>query len=266
MKYPFFEGLKAPLLIAHRGGAGLYPENTLYAFTAAANTHRADMFEHDARLPPGDQVVVWHDETVDRCSNAKGPVSALTWNELSQVDAAHHFTPVDGQGFPFRGKGIVPLRFDALLSAFPRMRMNVELKCAEVLKPFVKLVKKHDALPRLCIGSEHDDVAARLFDALPDACHFFPKDALTAFIWAAREGEVPPQDDRFTVLDMPYQWQGITLFDAILAEGARRAGKWVNVWTVNDTATMRTLVSSGVGGIMTDRPDTLRELFDTRSI
>jgi glycerophosphoryl diester phosphodiesterase len=257
----FFDGLRAPLHISHRGGAGLYPENTMHAFNEAVRRHATDVLELDVRLSRDGEVVVWHDETVERCSDGTGTVSALSWKELFALDAAYRFTPAEGSGFPLRGKGVTPVRFEELLTALPSTRLNVELKCAEVLEPFVTLVKKHAALPRLCIGSEHDDIAGRLFDALPDACHFYPKDALTTFIWAAREGEQAPPDDRFSVLDMPYEWQGIALFDELLRATATRAGKWVNVWTVNDEPIMRSLITAGVGGVMTDRPDILRDVL-----
>lgn len=259
--HSFFDGVRAPLHISHRGGAGLYPENTMHAFTEAVQRHGTDVLELDVRLSRDGEVVVWHDETVERCSDGSGAVSALTWKELAQLDAAYHFTPADGSGFPLRRKGIAPARFEELLTALPSTRLNVELKCAEVLQPFVALVKKHAALPRLCIGSEHDDIAGQLFNALPDGCHFYPKEALTTFIWAAREGEQPPADDRFSVLDMPFEWQGIALFDELLRATAAQAEKWVNVWTVNDEPTMRSLITAGVGGVMTDRPDVLRSLL-----
>lgn len=261
MKHIFFEGLKATLHISHRGGAGLHPENTLPAFTAAVNVYRTDMLELDVRLSRDGEVVVWHDETVDRCSDGDGFIARLDWKELSQLDAGFRFSPAQGSGYPFRGHGIHPVRLETLLTTFPTMRFNIELKCKEVLGPFVKLLKKHGALGRLCIGSEDDAVATALFDALPDGCHFYPREALTAFIMTCREGAVPPKDDRFAVLDMPYEWQGVQLFDSFFGFAAERAGKWVNVWTVDDEATMRTLVKAGVGGIMTDRPDTLRDVL-----
>jgi glycerophosphoryl diester phosphodiesterase len=71
-------------------------------------------------------------------------------------------------------------------------------------------------------------------------------------------------DPRYTVLDMPYKYQGLTLFDRPLAEEAARREKWINVWTVDDAADMREAIANGVGGIMTDRPDVLRAVLDEK--
>jgi glycerophosphoryl diester phosphodiesterase len=125
----------------------------------------------------------------------------------------------------------------------------------------VALVKKAGALERLCIGSEHDALAAKLVEALPGGCFFYPRDALVAFVLGFKGGELV-DDPRYTVLDMPLKYEGLTLFDRALAEEAARREKWINVWTVDDEADMRKAIADGVGGIMTDRPDVLRQVID----
>jgi glycerophosphoryl diester phosphodiesterase len=134
---------------------------------------------------------------------------------------------------------------------------------AGVLGPFVALVKRLGVLERLCIGSEHDAIAQDIARALPDALLFYPRDALAAFVLPTRAGEPPDDDARYTVLDMPLHWEGVQLFDAELARVCAERGKWVNVWTVDDEAEMRQAIADGVGGVMTDRPDVLRQVIDS---
>ena len=86
--------------------------------------------------------------------------------------------------------------------------------------------------------------------------------ALTAFVLAVRSGRKPVLDERFSVLDMPLEYLGVRLIDAELIRAARASGRWLNVWTVDDEAEMRSLVGQGIGGIMTDRPDLLRRVLD----
>jgi len=62
------------------------------------------------------------------------------------------------------------------------------------------------------------------------------------------------------------EYQGIRLVDGHLVQAARQIGRWVNVWTVDAPAEMRRLIGDGVGGIMTDRPDLLRQLLDQRPL
>lgn len=262
MKHQFFEGLKAPLHISHRGGAALYPENTLYAFERAMRVHRTDLLELDVHASADGEIVVAHDPALERCTDGAGPLSALRWSELARLDAAFHFTPVGQSGTPLRGKGVTLPSLRAVLAATGSLRLNVEVKSEGAIDPFVSLVRKENCLERLCIGSEHDSIAAELHRALPEACHFFPRDALAAFVLPTKGGEPPDDDPRYTVLDMPYRWEGVVLFDAELAKVAQAHGKWINVWTVDEEVEMRRCILDGVGGVMTDRPDVLRAVLD----
>ncbi len=254
-RHPFFEGLRAPLHSAHRGGAGLYPENTMHAFRAAVELHRTDLLELDVHATRDGEVVVAHDATLERCTDGTGDLAARTWPELSLLDAAFHT--------PQRGQGLTIPRFVEVLHAFPSLRLNVEVKAASAVAPFVDLVKREGVLNRLCIGSEHDELASQLVDALPGGCFFFPANALAAFVLPVKGGEAPQDDPRYTVLDMPLFWEGVQLFDAELARVAAAHSKWINVWTVNEEAQMRQAIADGVGGIMTDRPDVLRTVLDS---
>lgn len=264
MTHPFLQGLKAPLHISHRGGAKRYPENTLYAFERAVRLHRTDMLELDVHATRDGVVVVAHDATLERCTDGTGPLKALAWDELHRLDAAFHFTPLGQTGTPLRGQGIGLPRLADVLAAFPGLRINVELKDADAVGPFVDLLRGTRELDRLCIGSEHDAIGDELTRVLPGACHFFPTNALASFIFAVKAGERPEDDGRYLVLDMPYEWEGLVVFDAELARVAASMGKWVNVWTVDDPAQMRQAIADGVGGVMTDVPDVLRAVLDSR--
>lgn len=255
MDHPFFKGLRPTLHIAHRGGALLAPENTLAAFRMAVEAYRTDMLELDVHLTCDEQVVVAHDPTVERCTDGTGAIAAMTLRELQALDAGARFER-------FRGERIPTLQ--EVLRAFPTVRINVELKAhtPELVPRFVALVQSEGAVDRICCGSEHDDVAGKLHAALPEACHFFPRDALAEWVMTVKGGDPAPRMERYAVLDMPDQWEGIPLVDAALLRVAAEQRKWVNVWTINDEPTMRRLAGLKVGGIMTDRPDLLRAVLE----
>ncbi|MFP2931451.1 glycerophosphodiester phosphodiesterase [Pyxidicoccus sp. 3LG] len=260
----FLRNLRPTLHISHRGGAALAPENTLDAFRQAVERYRTDMLELDVHLTRDGEVVVAHDATLERCTDGTGPLAALTLSELQRLDAGYGFTPDEGRTFPFRGRGARVPTLREVLRAFPGLPLNVELKpdVPGIEEAFAQLLKEEGALERVCMGSEQDAIGERLAARLPDACHFYPRDALAAFVIALRGGDTPPDDARYTVLDMPLYFGDIRLVDpAFLRECAAR-GKWVNVWTVDDPAEMRQLLQEGVGGIMTDRPDVLRQIMD----
>lgn len=261
MTNSFLARMSAPLHIAHRGGALVAPENTLFAFRQAVEKYATDMIETDVQRTKDGVVVVFHDDTLDRCTDMKGPINQVTWAELQQADAGYRFK-LDG-AYPERGRGHGVSRLADVLRAFPDLPFNIDVKPQDpvLVDAFVEVVKAEGAVDRVCIGSEHDVQGAALFERLPDALHFYPRDALTAFVMAALMGQPLPQDERYAVLDMPLSYQGTRLITPAFVAAARGAGKWVNVWTIDDEADMRQLVADGVGGIMTDRPDLLRAVL-----
>ncbi|HDH09983.1 MAG TPA: glycerophosphodiester phosphodiesterase, partial [Chloroflexi bacterium] len=93
-----------PLVMAHRG-AGLAPENTLVAFQKALDLG-ADVLELDVHATKDGEIVVIHDETVDRTTDGRGAVKDFTLEELKRLDAGYHFTPDGGVTYPYRGRGI----------------------------------------------------------------------------------------------------------------------------------------------------------------
>ena len=88
-----------PQVFAHRGGAGLRPENTILAFEHGLSLG-ADGLELDVHLSGDGVVVVHHDATLERTTNGLGPLAALTADELARVDAGYRFPR-----FPRRGRG-----------------------------------------------------------------------------------------------------------------------------------------------------------------
>lgn len=270
---PFLEGLRPTLHIAHRGGSLVAPENTLEAFRLACERYRTDMIELDVHLTRDGVLVVAHDPDVDRCTDGSGAIAGMTFDELRRLDAGDRFTADGGATFPFRGRGVRIPTLREVLEACPGVRVNLELK-PEADGAELRLVEElraAGALDRVCLGSADDAVAERLHRAVPDACHFFPGNALIKLVMALKSGAAPSaiaplaEDDRFSVLDMPASYQGFALIDRAFLTAAAELGKWVNVWTIDERAEMEALAELGVGGIMTDRPDVLREVLDAHA-
>jgi glycerophosphoryl diester phosphodiesterase len=258
-----FAGLRPTLLIAHRGGALLAPENTLVAFSSALERWRTDMLELDLHLTRDGQLVVSHDPTVQRCTNGTGPIREATLEELQRLDAGYHFTSDSGLTYPFRGKGVRIPSFQEVLTTYPGVPLNIELKedTAGAAEALAQLVRGAAAGPRVCLGSELDALGERLCQLLPEVAHFYPRDALTEAVLAIKSGQPLPASP-YSVLDVPYQYAGVTLVDRDFLTATGEAEKWVNVWTVDAEPAMRALVALGVGGVMTDRPDLLRRVLD----
>jgi len=264
-RHPYVTALPRPAHVSHRGGAKLEPENTLVAFARAVNEFRTDVLELDVHLTRDGVLVVHHDETVERCTDGTGALAHFSLAELQRLDAGHRFSP-DGRTFPRRGQGVRVPTLREVLTSWPRVRVNLEVKpdVPGIEQVVAAELRALGAVERVCLGSELDAVAARLVEALPEACHFFPREALTAFVVGALSGEASAPDPRFHVADMPAEFQGVPLITPELMRAARANGIAVLVWTIDDEAQMRALLDAGVDGVMTDRPDVLRSVLDAR--
>ncbi len=255
--HPFFGG--APLLIAHRGGGALAPENTMAAFARAVSDWDADILEMDVRLTADGRVVVIHDETVDRTTNRTGPIRDMTWRQARELDAGYRFRDPEGRHSQ-RGTGVrIPL-FAEVLAAFPDMRVIVEPKAAEAAEPLVREIRAGNAEHRVLIGAEFEATrtGARGYGGPWGASRRH-----ATWFWCLHKLRLAgrwyvPDADGF---QLP-EWSGrIHVVTPSLIRAAHAANIPVHVWTVNDPADMRRLLQWGADGIMTDRPDLLAEVL-----
>ena len=99
--HPYLSNNSNILNIAHRGGLGLSPENTIVSFQRAIK-ERADILELDIRSTSDSILVLLHDETVNRTTNGKGRISELTLKEAKRLNAGYRWTQNDSLSFPFR--------------------------------------------------------------------------------------------------------------------------------------------------------------------
>jgi glycerophosphoryl diester phosphodiesterase len=251
-----------PLLIAHRGGAGLMPENTLAAFLQADQLWSVDMIELDVRASADGRCVVIHDATVDRTTNGSGHVTAMTLEELQALDAGFHFTRDGGRTFPLRGQGIHIPTIEEVLAALPTTRLTVESKSVTAQEPLFRAVHEYRALERVIAAGERKAYrtqfqtyggpkSASLEEALP----FF----LMHRLWLGRFGRLPAD-----VVQTCEIYRGRRILSPRLVRDFHGRGVHVHVWTVNDEADMERLLDWGVDGLVTDRPDVLAALLHRR--
>jgi glycerophosphoryl diester phosphodiesterase len=253
-----------PIPFAHRGGAGEHPENTLPAFAAAvAMGYR--YLETDVHCTADGVVMAFHDAALDRVTDRAGPIAALTAAEVEAADAGHTFSPDGGRTFPHRGHGVHVPRLDALLDAWPAVRVNIDPKSDAVVEPLVEVLRRHDAFDRVCVGSFSDARIARVRRLSGDrvCTSMGPREAAVA--WAAcRSGRMPRQGA--DCLQIPVATRGVRLVTPTLLRAAHRSGLPVHVWTIDDEAEMVQLLDLGVDGIMTDRIGLLRDVLLRRDM
>src|SRR5690348_16209850 len=116
-----------PLFFAHRGGSALAPENTLVAYEKGLS-YGADALELDIHPTCDGEIVVIHDDTLDRTTDGSGRVSGFTLDDLRQFDAGYRFTPDSGATYPYRGQGVRIPTLAEVYERFSDARVNIEIK------------------------------------------------------------------------------------------------------------------------------------------
>jgi glycerophosphoryl diester phosphodiesterase len=240
-----------PIAVAHRGSRLLWPENTMHAFGEAATTG-VSTFETDVRATLDGEAVCFHDPLLDRTTDRTGPLDRLTREDLSGVDAGYRHRT--GGAYPFRGMGIGVPRLVELATAFPSGRFIVDLKSEAAIEPVAEVISALDLYDRIIVGSFSDARLAEFRRLTGGKVGTSTGQGETiGAIMAGAAGSAPAGEA--IALQVPPTWYGLPVVTPSLVRAARRAGKLVHVWTINDGAEMERLLAMGVDGIITDRPD-----------
>ena len=241
------------MVYAHRGGAALRPENTLAAFDHGLSLG-ADGLELDVHLSRDGVVVVHHDPTLERTTNARGPLRLRTAVELAAVDAGYRFSPSAGK-FPYRGQAIGVPTLREVLARYP-VPLIIELKTAEaaLAQAVVHELRAAGALDRVALGSFYSQA---LHAARASEPRVVTGAAREETRWALYKSWVgwPIRRARFREFQVPERAGRTTIVTQRFVEHAHRAALAVKVWTVNERADMERLLAWGVDAIISDRPD-----------
>ena len=249
-------------VVAHRGGAGDVPENTMLAFGRAREVG-VDGLELDLHLSADGHIVVIHDPTVDRTTNGTGRVADLTLAELQTLDAGYHFAADDGT-FPYRSRGLTIPTLDEVLSAFPNLPVNMEIKPdtgGRLVPALAELLQDHDALDRVVVTSFDGALLRDFRDRLPGVATNLGADELRVFYVLQRlklHGWYRPPGE---VLMIPEVYGDLRLVTPSLLDAASSLGLSVHVWTVNEPDDMRRLMAMDIDGIITDYPGRLQDII-----
>ena len=254
MRHSFFASPR-PLVFAHRGGSALAPENTIAAFDAGL-AHGADGLELDVHLSLDGVVVVHHDRTLERTTDLEGPIARRTADELARADAGCRFERDGARPFARLGVGVPTL--DAVLARYSNARVVIELKVnsPELARAVVGVVRKRDAVERVCVGS-FGRRAIRAIRALEPA--LATSAAQEEVRWALYRtwcglpiGRVP-----YGGYQIPERAGATRVVSPRFVRAAGRDGLAVHVWTIDREDDARRLLGWGVDGLITDRPDAI---------
>ncbi|MFC5958766.1 glycerophosphodiester phosphodiesterase [Streptomyces pratens] len=249
IRHPYLDH-PGPIAFAHRGGAADGLENTARQFRCAVEAGYR-YIETDVHVTRDGRLVAFHDATLDRVTDGAGLIADLPWRDVEQARVA--------------GREPVPL-FEELLTAFPEVRWNVDVKAEPALLPFLELIERMDAWDRVCLGSfsEARVVRAQRLAGPRLATSYGTRGVLNLRL---RSWGVPVTVRRSAVAaQVPEARSGVPVVDRRFVRTAHARGLQVHVWTVNEPERMHRLLDLGVDGIMTDHIDTLRKVMEDRGI
>jgi len=250
-------------VLAHQGGDGLWPGDTLYAFRHAAALG-ADVLELDIHESADRRIVVIHDDTVDRTTDGHGDVKLMTLAELQALDAGYRWSPdPQAKTFPYRGRGIRIPTLKAVFDAFPGKPINIEIKPDDVrvAGDLCRLIRANDRQSTVMVVSFHATAIRAFRRDCPSVATAGDPTEIEVFYALARARLAhvftPPTD----ALQVPESQGGLTVVTPHFVSAAHDRGVLVHVWTIDDASDMQRLIAMGVDGLITDRPDRLLALL-----
>jgi glycerophosphoryl diester phosphodiesterase len=237
---------------AHRGGALLWPENSLLAFRNASETLGADFLEFDVHLSKDDAVVVIHDPTLERTTNGRGLVRAHTLAELGALRLRDRTGALTDEPVPSLDD-VVALA----MRTHRQMLLEIKVDDREHRYPGIEervfeVLDRHGAVGATVVMSFERDTWKRVRALRPEAraCALYSRRTLGDLGSTLRAEMEQAQRAGVTMLGLHQN-----LVDADAVELVHQAGMILGVWTVNDAGGIRRFISLGVDLVITDRPD-----------
>lgn len=246
-----YADITAPIALAHRGGGGLAPENTLAAFALSVSLGFRYL-ESDVRVTRDGRLVCFHDATLDRVTDGRGRLADRSLADLRKLEVAG-------------GERIATL--DEVLEAFPDTFLSVDLKDEAAIAPLVQLLKRPGVAERLCIAGAWDRWLLDVRREVPGVATTLGWRSLTTLIACARAGVRPPRHVASAPFaHVPVRVGRLRIHIERVIEMAHDLGVRVVTWTVDDPDTMSHLLDLGADAVISDRPDVLRTVFIARDL
>jgi glycerophosphoryl diester phosphodiesterase len=255
--HPYFNPAKF-LVIAHRGGRSLGPENTIFTFKRAVELG-TDVLEMDLQTTSDGALVVIHDRDVDRTTDGKGPVDSFTLSEIKKLDAGFRWSPDNSSIYPQRNKGVTIPTLTEVFKAFPGTRMNLEIKSSQVntIQDLCRTIRENGMSEKVLVACFDAGKLGEFRSVCPEVATSSGASEAVIFYWlqwAQMESAYSPNAQ---ALQIPEAYGEYRIATQGFVDAAHARNMRVHVWTVNDSDAMQRLIDLNVDGIMTDYPQRL---------
>ncbi len=282
---PYIVKTGETMVSAHRSGGGIAPENTLMAFQncVESSSFAISIFEFDLHLTKDGELILLHDETFDRTSDAaeyfgKTEIKPedYTYGELRALNMGEFFTTDSGET-PYAGlRGddipdnlrVVRLRdiFD-YLSDYGEYRFIIEIKNGGDLgrtaaDELYSILKEYDMLERAIIGTFHGEISEYMESEYPDMLRSAGIKEVVNFYFSSLFG-INHEDGyyKFDALQIPDDDYVFNLGTTRLVNYAHKYNIAVQYWTINEPEDVKHLQSIGADAVMSDNPDMAYEVL-----
>lgn len=239
------------LVAAHRGGAGLWPENSLRAFRGAVGLG-VDALEFDVHLTADGEVIVLHDPTLERTTTGRGAVRDTTRAALASVRLKDREGRVTDERVPPFGE-VLDLAAASSVELLPEIKVGPRGQpYAGIEAKVLGLVKARGLLARTTIQAFQPETIARVRALEPSV-----RTMLLVSRARVEQDKIPPIETVHWAREVGATDLGMDhrLVDASVVAAARAAGIRLSVFTVNEEADLKRVIGLGVDVVMSDRPD-----------
>ena len=245
-----FDANQYPLVIAHADdtGSGLWPGNTM-PFLEGSAALGVDVLEMDIHMTSDGQIVLMHDDLLDRTTNGTGLVSDHTLAEIKALEVADNWTQDGGATYPYQGQGLqVPTVAEAF-ERFPDTPMIIEIKqdSPDLTGPFCDLIRQYDMAEKVLVPSFDDDTIKVFRAACPEVATASASDETRAFVIASFLQAINALQPAYQALQVPESSGNIPVVIAPFVNNAHKNNLQVHIWTINDPAEYGTLHPDGSG-------------------
>ncbi|MDN7241361.1 glycerophosphodiester phosphodiesterase [Planococcus sp. N028] len=250
-----------PIVLAHRGGSAIAPEHSMAAFSKSAELG-VQGFEIDIRLTNDEEILVFHDEYIDRTTDGAGRVADMSLPKLRTFDLGYHYVDINGE-HSFRGRGEKVVLLKELFEAFPDMYINIDIKDSPetyegslIPSKLWRLIEAQGVEDRVVVTSFYDEQIDRfnLYAQNRVAIGAGENEVKKAFAaFNSQLGHL--YKPRADVFQLPVRQSVFRLDSPRFISFLGNLNVPVHYWTINEPEQMQALIAAGAKGIVTDRPD-----------
>ena len=240
-----------PIPFAHRGGDSVAPENTMAAFQDAVDLGFT-YIETDVHITSDGVLVAFHDDGLLRTCGIDARIEDTPWSVLrnARVD----------------GREPIPL-LEEVLVAFPDLKVNIDCKTDDAEDALVRVLRSHDCLDRICLGSFSDARLTRFRNEFgPALCTSAGPRDVARVVAASVSSRALARSVPALALQVPVKQGPLPVVTPRFVRTAHSLGMAVHVWTVDDPAEITRLLDMGVDGIMSDDTRTLKNIMVSRGL